>query len=191
VSSFENRALDMASERSHAASSAVGAVLDFYTVYEAEFDYVYRVVVRLAGDPDVDDLVQEVFLVVRRRLLEFRGDARLTTWLFRIAHRVVGAYVRKERLRRRFLAFVGLEPILPAPALEEATHDTLLVRRALECLSFDKRTALILFEVEEWSAPEIAEALSIPVGTVHTRLYHARAAFRRELERIERKESSR
>lgn len=170
-----------------ATSLAPGALLDFDRVYEHEFDFVYRAVSRLAGTADVDDLVQEVFVVVHRRLPEFRGDARITTWLFRIAYRVVGAHVRAERLRRRLAAwFAASEHVAESARLssEGDPDDARAVRAALERLSFEKRSALVLFEVEGWSGDEIARAIGVPVGTIYTRLLHARREFKRAYERL-------
>lgn len=167
---------------------APASALDFDAVYEAEFDYVFRIVSRLAGGGDVEDLVQEVFVVAHRRLPEFRGDARLTTWLFRIAYLVVGAHVRHDRARRRVLHFFGLESQGSNPAFgrtdAERTEEARWVRAALERLSFEKRSALVLFEVEGWSGEEIAAGASVPVATVYTRLLHARREFKVAYERL-------
>jgi RNA polymerase sigma-70 factor (ECF subfamily) len=183
------RAFGMGNGKSAVAERPASAsALEFDSVYETEFDYVYRVVSRLAGGKDVEDLVQEVFVVVHRRLPEYRGDARLTTWLFRIAYRVVGAHVRRDRLRRRVLHFFGFESEGPAPAFQrteaERLHEARLVRAALERLSFEKRSALVLFEVEGWSGDEIAAAVGAPVATVYTRLLHARREFKVAYERL-------
>ncbi len=166
----------MGTPASRIAALEEGGALSFDAVYEAEFDFVYRVVARLSGSSDIDDLVQEVFLVVHRRLEEFRGDARLSTWLFRIAYRVVGAHIRRERVRRRARQFLGLERSHPAP---EPNDEQTRVRAALSELSFERRSVLILFEVEGWTAREIATSFGIPEGTVYRRLHEARAAFRR------------
>jgi RNA polymerase sigma-70 factor (ECF subfamily) len=140
---------------------------------------VYRVVARLAGSGDIEDLVQEVFFVVHRRLGEFRGEARVSTWLFRIAYRVVGAHIRRERLRRRMRELFGrgVELATAPNAPEDELDRKGRVERALARLSFDQRSALVLFEVEGWSASEIAEAVGAPVGTVYRRLHDARLAF--------------
>ena len=171
-----------------AESLSSASALDFDAVYEAEFDFVYRAVARLSGGRDVEDLVQEVFLVVHRRLPEYRGDARLTTWLFRIAFRVVGAHLRRERFRRRLLEWFGVESERTVATGFDGSDperaEARLVRAALERVSYDKRTALVLFEVEGWSGDEIAETLELPVGTVYTRLLHARRDLKLAYERL-------
>ena len=169
------------------ATSIASSSLDFDSVYEHEFDFVYRVVARLASTADVEDLVQEVFIVVHRKLPEFRGDARITTWLFRIAYRVVGAYVRRERLRRTLLFWIGAdadEYESSSSPSERHLDDARAVRAGLERLSFEKRSALLLFEVEGWSGEEIAKMLGVPIGTVYTRLLHARREFVRAHDRF-------
>jgi RNA polymerase sigma-70 factor (ECF subfamily) len=172
--------------RPSAAPLAAEEALDFDAVYAREFDFVYRVVSRLARSNDVDDLVQEVFVVVHRRLSEFRGDAQLTTWLFRIAYRVVGAHVRRERLRSRLTGWLveAAAAVGGPPAPAELMSDVRVVRAALERLSFEKRSVLVLFEVEGWSGEEIAERLGVPVGTVYTRLWHARRDFKRVVDAL-------
>lgn len=189
VSWSSQRVLDMGNGKTAVGGALAPATeLDFDSVYEAHFDFVYRVVSRLSGGRDADDLVQDVFVVVHRRLPEYRGDARLTTWLFRIAYRVVGAHVRRDRLRRRVLGLFGLESEGPAPAFRrtdaERLDATRSVRATLERLSFEKRSALVLFEVEGWSGEEISEAVGAPVGTVYTRLLHARREFKAAYEKL-------
>jgi RNA polymerase sigma-70 factor (ECF subfamily) len=174
------REVPIALPRTAAVSLVTERPVGFDDVYEAEFAFVYRVVSRLAGSSHVEDLVQEVFEVVHRRLPEFRGEARLSTWLFRIAYRTVGAQVRRERLRRRVRELFGRETELDGAdvAVAEELDRARRVRSALERLSFDKRSALVLFEVEGCSAQEIAEAAGVPIGTIYRRLHEARREFR-------------
>ena len=168
------------------------APLSFDQVYDAHFDYTYRVVVRLAGVAHAEDLTQEVFAVVHRRLGEFEGRAKLTTWLFQIAYRVVGAHLRRERMRQLLFGAADDEAVsasTSATALRglERAEDSMALARALGRLAWKKRAVLVLHEVEEWSGEMIAERMGIPVATVWTRLHHARkelaAAVERELKR--------
>ncbi len=156
------------------------APLDFDAVYGAQFDYVYRVIVRLAGRTHAEDLTQEVFAVVHRRLDEFEGRAKLTTWLFQIAYRVVGAHIRGERLRRLLLGgMTRSEAGIPPAALRglEQAEDDAALARAVAGLPWKKRAVLVLHEVEGWPGDLIAERMGIPVATVWTRLHHARKAL--------------
>lgn len=167
----------MVSSRTGVATLDGGALV-FADVYAAHFAFVYRVVARLSAGADVEDLVQEVFVVVHRRLPEFRGDARLTTWLFRIAYRTVGAHVRRERLRRRLRELLNLSATPAAETTSDALDRSRRVRAALDRLSYAERSALVLFEVEGQGAAELAEAFGVPLGTMYRRLHDARRRFR-------------
>jgi RNA polymerase sigma-70 factor (ECF subfamily) len=154
----------------------------FDEVYGAHFEYVHRIVARLSGRRDVEDLVQEVFVVVHRKLPAFEGRASITSWLFAICHRVVGAQARKERVRRVFLDVFKNDdterppPIDPFEALEHGERRE-RVSKVLSRLAWKKKVVLLMFEVEGWSCADIAQALEIPVATVYTRLHHARRDF--------------
>ncbi len=155
------------------------APLVFAEVYRAHFAFVYRVVARLTAGGDVEDLVQEVFLVVHRRLGEFRGDARLTTWLFRIAYHTVGAHVRRERMKRRVreLFTPARDEVPPSEGTSDALDCSRRVRSALGQLNYAERSALVLFEVEGMSAAELADSFGVPIGTIYRRLHDARRKF--------------
>jgi RNA polymerase sigma-70 factor (ECF subfamily) len=149
----------------------------FDVVYRHHFRQVHRWVRRLAPSADAEDLCQDVFVVVHRQLGEFEGRARISTWLFQITYRVVGAYVRRERTRRvahTLLAWAqpSATPahIDPAVQSEEANA----VRAALASLSLKHRSVLILFELEQWTCQDIAVALCVPLETVYSRLHYAR-----------------
>jgi RNA polymerase sigma-70 factor (ECF subfamily) len=166
----------------HPALLARATAQSFDDVYSAHFEYVHRIVSRLSGRSDVEDLVQEVFLVVHRKLSMFEGRASMATWLFAICHRVVGAHVRKERLRRVLLDVVGKSesqrpaPIDPLQWLEQG-EESARILSVLERLAWKKKVVLLMFEVEGWSCADIAQALDIPENTVYTRLHHARRDF--------------
>jgi RNA polymerase sigma-70 factor, ECF subfamily len=150
----------------------------FEAVYRAHFHRVYRWVARLAPQADSEDLSQEVFLVVHRRLPEFEGKARISTWLFQITYHVVGTYLRRRRSEQRIKAVSSL---ITAPDAGEAAQAALereeevsAVREALGTLDLKHRTVLVMYELEQWSGADIAEALAIPVETVYSRLHYAR-----------------
>ncbi len=175
---------------------ARAAAPSFADVYEQHFDYVHRLVVRLAlsSGSDHEDLVQEVFAVVHARLHAFEGRALLTTWLFQIAYRVVGAHIRKERVRRFALRAFALErhddhQPPSAPGRIDGGRRARALAQALDALPMKKRSALVLFEIEGWSCAEIAEKMGIPVDTVYTRLHHARAELARRVARALKEET--
>lgn len=128
-------------------------------------------------------------MVVHRRLGEFEGRAKLTTWLFQIAYRVVGSHLRRERFRRTLAAAFGRQATEEAPpfalrGLEQA-EDAGRLMAALARLSWKKRAVLVLHEVEEWPCELIAERMGVPTATVYTRLHHARRDLAAELIREE------
>jgi RNA polymerase sigma-70 factor (ECF subfamily) len=171
-------------------SSAAGA--SFELVYNDYFDFVWRSLRRL-GVPEAsaDDALQDVFVVVHRRLGEFGGRSSLKTWLFGIALRVTSDYRRRARRKG------GHEPldeavIDPAPGPQEKAVNAEmlgLLDRALEALDDDRRAVFVLAELEQMSAPEIAEALGVKLNTVYSRLRLARQDFERALAGVRRPEA--
>jgi RNA polymerase sigma-70 factor (ECF subfamily) len=161
-------------------------------LYRAHAGPVARWAARLGGPGyDVEDLVHEVFLVVRRRLPEFRGDAKLSTWLYRITLRVALQNRRKERFRRWFGGARRLEiedaiapsRLTPVDDLERR-QDTEACYRILDGMPDKYRTVLILFELEELSGEEIAALTGLKLATVWVRLHRARARFLAEVRRM-------
>ena len=165
------------------AAGATAEPLAFDDVYERWFDQVARWARALGGpSADVDDLAQEVFVVVNRKLERFDGrDPR--SWLYRITARTVSDYRRRAWFRRVVLRArdVALESLpeqrgTPAELLERKEREQ-LVYRLLERMSEKRRTAFVLFEIEGYSGEEIAELEGVPLATVWTRLHHARKNF--------------
>jgi len=150
-------------------------------LYDEHFDFVWRTLGRLGVEPGQrEDAVHDVFLVVHRRLASYEGRSSLKTWLFGIAQRVAKVH-RRLGARRRLdvpeddetLASPGSDPQEQAAEVEAAT----LVERLLEKLSEERRVVLILADLEEVPAPDIAQALEIPLNTVYSRLRLARRDF--------------
>jgi len=166
---------------------------DFDAVYEAHLDFVWRTVRRMGVRPaDTDDVVQEVFFVVHRRLAEFEGRAQLKTWVFKILVHVVRHYWRTHQRKPGDQATEDPAEIQtlaadhehsPAAALErvEALHvlDGLLAR-----LDEDKREVFVLAEIEQMTAAEIADIVEANVNTVSSRLRAARQEFEKALLRF-------
>jgi RNA polymerase sigma-70 factor (ECF subfamily) len=142
---------------------------------------VARLVYRMLGpSPDVDDVVQDVFLHVYRSLGSFRGDARFSTWLYRLTVNVTRMHLRRARSRPRF-SDVEV-PEAPGEDARDEGPDAHVERadrvrtlyRLLESLSEKKREVLVLHDFDGVAAKDIAELLSVPVLTVRTRLFYAR-----------------
>jgi RNA polymerase sigma-70 factor (ECF subfamily) len=152
--------------------------------------FVYRVVRRLAGpDDEVEDLVQEVFLVVEKRREAYENRGAATTWLYGICLKVVAGH-RRRAWFRALKRGVGLEESehLAAASDTGASVDRAdserLVYRVLDTMSEKRRTVLVLYELEGLTGEEIAAQLGCPVKTVWTRLFHARREFRTKVEEI-------
>jgi RNA polymerase sigma-70 factor (ECF subfamily) len=161
---------------------------NFDHLYELYEPSVERWVRRLAGPgAEVEDLVHDVFLVAVRRRHEFRGDAKISTWLFRITELIV----RKRRLRRRLHGILNLifrdsipvpEPSTPTPLEElERRQQRALLYAALDRLPEKYRTVSILFDIDGRSASEVAALLGIKVNAVWVRVHRARARLLKDL----------
>ena len=159
--------------------ASVDAVDELYDAYAAD---VLRWARRLAGPTaDIEDMVHDVFVVALQRAFTFQGGATVRTWLFRITHHVV-----RDRMRRGFLRGLlfrrrqdEMVAALPAPATphqeleRHEEHERLY--RALDRLSDNYRTALILYEIDGLSSDEVAELTGVSVGAVWVRLHRGRA----------------
>ena len=173
----------------------------FNAVYEAHVDYVWRNARRLGVDDGaVDDVVQQVFLVVFRRLDDFEGRSSLKTWIYEVLVRVVREHRRTLR-RRSPPRLEGEAPVDPAtltaPAherpdrLADRADAARLVRELLDQLDDDKREVFALAELEGLTLREIAEILREPPGTIASRLRAARADFERAATRQRAREQRR
>lgn len=163
--------------------------MTFEELYNREFDFVWRSLRRLGvPDSDLPDAAQEVFLVVHRRLSEFEGRAKVTTWLFSIALGVARDRRRRAHVRREVSSPDTVDsapdPRDDASATLERLDDLALFDAALEQLDLDQRAVFTLFELEGMSGQSIAELLEIPLGTAYSRLRLARVAFRNNLKRL-------
>jgi RNA polymerase sigma-70 factor (ECF subfamily) len=166
--------------------------LAFSAVYEEYFAFVWRSArgfgVRQGA---LDDVVQDAFVIVHRRLHEFEGRSTLRTWISAIVLNVVRHYFRtiQRRSPHEFQSETGEDPERlradspdPHEALEKA-EGSRLVQRALDDLDDEKREVLVLAGLEELSVPEIAEALDIKLNTAYSRLRLARQDFEQALAR--------
>lgn len=158
---------------------------DFDTVYRQGFRYVFRTLRRLGVRlSEVDDLVQEVFTVVLRRLSDYEPGRPLEPWLFGITFRVASTHHR-ARSRRVVEVMSGTrEPDdfsdedAPGPETSLADRQARrLVLEALQALDLDRRAVLVMHDIDGLAVPAIAEVLGVPTNTVYTRLRAARARF--------------
>lgn len=156
---------------------------DFRAIYDAWFDEVSRWIRALGGPAaDRDDIVQEVFLVVRRRLHSFDGG-NTAGWLYRITRRKVRDFRRRAWVKHVFSRRRLDDPDLlaadgggPAAALDQKERYRILFH-LLDKMKDERRSAFVLFEIDGLSGEEIARIQGVPVNTVWTRLHHARKEF--------------
>jgi RNA polymerase sigma-70 factor (ECF subfamily) len=158
----------------------------FDQVYAAYFPFVWRSVRRLGICHATDDVVQEIFVVVHRRLPTFEGRASVKTWLFRIALRVVRDHRRMQRRREPHTRSpdcaadpesVSADPTARPDEVAAKTEGWRTLHALLDSLDDEKREVFVLAELEQMTAPEIAEATGEKLNTVYSRLRLARQAF--------------
>jgi RNA polymerase sigma-70 factor (ECF subfamily) len=174
-------------------SEVVGkiAVPSLAELYERYLRYVWRCLRSLGvAESELDDSIQDVFLVVQKRLGDFDGRVSPKTWLYAITIRVARRY--RERYRRAYRHdAIGdeHEPELPSTSNTEVTldHNQRLeyARHALRALDDAKREVFVLAQIEQMSATEIADVTGLGVNTVYSRLRAARLAFAAEIKRME------
>ena len=158
---------------------AFGELVDRYK------DLVYAMVWRLAPDREqVDDLAQEVFLKVHRGLPYFRGEARLSTWIYRIVANVCSQARSRPRIE------VQMEQTADGRAIEPASHDRAFagievrdrVEKALARLPEPYRMIIAAYHLQGMQYEALAETLNIPLGTVKTHLHRAKRRLREILD---------
>lgn len=166
---------------------ALVEVPSFARVYEDYFDFAWCSARRL-GVPDatLDDAVQEVFVIVHRRLSEFEGRSSVKTWLFGIVRNVSREARRSIRRKSPHDARPGAlaDPdLLTAAAdqqpdrLAERSAENRVLHELLDRLDDEKREVFVLAELEQLAVPEIAEILGANLNTVYARLRAARKEF--------------
>jgi RNA polymerase sigma-70 factor (ECF subfamily) len=148
-------------------------------IFGEHADFVWRSLRRL-GVPvaDVDDALQEVFLVVHRRLHEYEDRGLMRAWLFSISRQVASHYhrgARRTEERHRGVSVSAL-PRDPEEAFERREAER-FVSEFLEALDEPRRLVFYLSDVEGLTAPEIASALAVNLNTVYGRLRQARSRF--------------
>lgn len=171
----------------------------FSQVVRAYGDRVYNLVLRLVGSPsEAEDIAQEVFVTVFKSIDSYRGEAKLSTWILRIAanhskNRI--KYLSRRRTTSQELrdgtdatemADEGKAPVqahFEAPdVLLEAAETERLLQSAIAKLDEEQRLLVVLRDVEEMSYDEIVEITGLPEGTVKSRLHRARMALKDLLE---------
>lgn len=148
----------------------------FTTIMLRHEDRVFSVCLRITGDRDrALDATQETFLTVFRKAGQFKGDAALGTWIYRIAVNTCYDQLRKAKRRRTDPIPDYLDPV--DPSAEGDIDSAALrpeIRAALDKLPVDFRAAVVLSDIEGMSMSEVAQVLGVPAGTVKSRLFRGR-----------------
>jgi RNA polymerase sigma-70 factor (ECF subfamily) len=166
-------------------SDAFGEMVEKYQ------NRLYNSVARLCGtSEDARDVVQDAFVQAFLKLNTFRGTSNFYTWLYRIAFNTAMSHRRRNRPTSSLdevHQYSGAEPVdqgaRPDQSLEQQDRAT-QIHKALDALSKEHRTILILREVEDLSYEMIAEILALPVGTIRSRLHRARMRMKEETEQV-------
>ena len=159
----------------------------FSRIVEEYTDYAYNIAYRMLNNPaDADDVVQDAFLSAYRARDRFRGDAQVTTWLYRIVVNAALQRIRKEKKPRAMAAGTveDIDVMDWSPGPESQTLNSELrdkLEEAIGELSEDLRTAVVLRDVEQLSTEEAAEIVGVSVPAFKARLHRGRVALREHL----------
>lgn len=159
----------------------------FRELYMSHRGSVWGVVSRMINnDADREEVVQDVFLQVFRSLTNFRGTAKLSTWVHRVAVNVTLQHIRKKgrRIKLHLKEVPPEQKIIPGDLSIETPEEEIMkkhrqqaVQRVLDTLPPKKRVVLVLADFEGKSSQEISEIVGAPALTVRTRLFYARRVF--------------
>jgi RNA polymerase sigma-70 factor (ECF subfamily) len=160
-------------------------------------DRVYNLTLRMLGNPEeAEDLAQEVFITVFKSIDNFRGDSKLSTWIYRITanhckNRIKYLARRYDRRKKEFDERIDRESAdagltaptrMPRPdAGIEGKELQAALQTAIDSLDEEQRLLVVLRDVEELSYDEICVITELPVGTVKSRIHRARLALRKKL----------
>lgn len=180
--------VELAREQELVSRAQKGDRAAFAALLREHQDEVYTLARRLVGDPHMaSDVAQEALIRAWRALPRFRGDSRLSTWLYRIT--VNTAWTQKKRARRNQATSIDdhLDVAAPAGADHPEVAGEILelrgrLRLALDRLPDAQREVVVLKDIYGWSHAEIAESMGISVTAAKVRLHRARARLARDLE---------
>lgn len=180
--------VELEREKALVARAQKGDRAAFAALVRAHQDEVYTLARRLTGDPHLAyDVAQESLIRAWRALPKFRGDARLSTWLYRIT--VNTSWTHKDRAKRH--QSVPIAEHHDLATAEDVDHPVFAgemlelrerLRAALDRLPDGQRQVVVLKDIQGWSHAEIASACGISVAAAKVRLHRARARLARDLE---------
>ena len=164
---------------------------DLRAIFDTYAPFVWRTLRHLGiSDSDVDDVCQDVFVAIHRKLGSFEGRSSLRTWIYGICLRVASDRRRLAHVRREMpVAEVSQGAMAPTQFDDYARSQAReLLASLLDVLDSDKRAVFVLYELEELSMKEVAEAVGCPLQTAYSRLHAARKLILEAAERARLKE---
>lgn len=147
-----------------------GNLKNFSELYETHALLVRSVIYKLCHPQNLDDLVQEVFIKIWNGLPKFRMGSKLKTWIYRIAYNSA-----VDALRKKKVVFQELDETTGKVEHRQDWFYRTLILKGLNQLTEEHRSVLVLCCLEELTVEEVAEIIHVPVGTVKSRVHHAKA----------------
>lgn len=176
----------MSETRSLRPAETVASTPDVTTVFKAHHAFVWRILRHLGVAPaDLEDVLQEVFMVVHRRLSEYREQDKMRSWLYAISMRVVRDHRRRVGRRQEDLREAPEVPHEAQQASTLADQQALsIAQRMIAELPEKQREVFMLYEIEQLSMSEIALAVGCPLPTAYARLRKARERVLADVARV-------
>jgi RNA polymerase sigma-70 factor (ECF subfamily) len=175
-----------ASDFELARAAAAGDAEAFEKLYRQHYKRVYSLSLRMVGDPTLaEDMTQEVFLQVYRKIGSFRGDSAFTTWLHSLTVNQILMHFRKRGVKLEQTAeeadFANVEDTPLQSTRRISLIDRLALDKAISELPVGYRTVFVLHDIEGYEHEEIANMLKVTVGTSKSQLHKARMRLRQLL----------
>jgi RNA polymerase sigma-70 factor (ECF subfamily) len=169
-----------------AQASAAGDEAAFETIYRTHFRRVYSLCLRMLGNlTDAEDVTQDVFIQLYRKIGSFQGDSALSTWLYRLTVNTVLMHLRHKQ-RKHKEQTVEDESLQSLAEVDQFKHrdevsliDRIALERAIAELPIGYRSVLVLHDIEGYEHEEIGRMLGISVGTSKSQLHKARLKLRK------------
>jgi RNA polymerase sigma-70 factor (ECF subfamily) len=172
--------LVLPNQAAHADDHLIGVSMDFWKIYDQYYDSIRKFILAYVKDEWVaDDLIQEAFIKAQKNLNSVKEPAKLSSWIFRIAHNLCHDHYRQSKnIQQEIVSFkeAVVQKELEQQQMGECVQDK------MDLLPPDYRSVLILSDIMAFSHKEIAEILEISVSNVKVRIHRARKKFRSILE---------
>jgi len=160
--------------------AAVGHRDSFEAIYQAFSSFVYNVALRVVqNQQDAEEITQDVFLTLYKKLGTFRGESSFKTWIYRITMNITLNYIKKEnRNKNKTVAFDESMTMVEssnniASTIQKEDHEC-YIQKLLDLLNPDQRACIVLRSIEGLSYQQISDVLKVNINTVRTRIKRAR-----------------